>query len=198
MNYISLIITAVLVALFTSCATITSQNKGGVIDTSAEDNLGGTGTSSGDIKSIAERMSRSIMSVNWPREGVKASIAVLPVENQTRFLVDPKLLQNKLVKDMVNFAQGRVIFLARDNEQEVLKERAKKRSGHYEQGTQGHLAGADYLLKGEMRSLSKSSREGVSDYIVYSFQLIDAETSTILWMDDYETKKVGSVGVVYQ
>jgi TolB-like protein len=181
------------------CETVTAQGKTKVIDTSADDDLGGTGTDSGDIRAMAERMAREIIGIEWPTKGVTPRIAVLPIYNPTRFRIDPKILQNKLTKDLVNFARGRVQFLARDDEAAVMAERAKKRSGMYDQGkATAAMAGADYLLKGEMRALSKATHEGVSDYIVYSFSLVDAETGAILWMGDYETKKVGSVGVIYQ
>lgn len=186
-------------AFLGGCSTTTSQGKTKIIDASSDDDLGGTGTESGDVRTMAERMAREISGIRWPREGAIPRIAVLPIENQTRFRVDPKLLQNKLVKDLLTFAGGRVQFLARDSEAAVMAERAKKRAGMYDSGnTTKAMAGADYLLKGEMRALSKASREGVSDYILYSFQLIDAESAAILWMGDYETKKVGNVGVIYQ
>lgn len=181
------------------CKYSTLPGKTKVLDASQDDNLGGTGTDSGDVKTMAERMAREIAGINWPKEGVTPRVAVLPLENQTRFRIDPKLLQNKLVKDLLNFSKGAVSYLARDSEQAVMTERAKKRAGIYDKGNQAAtMAGADYLLKGEMRSLSKASKEGVSDYIVYSFQLIDAESSVILWMGDYETKKMGETGVIYQ
>ncbi len=197
----ALLLMFLLPALFSlsACRLSTAQGNTKIIDTSADDNLGGNGTSSGDVKAMAERMAREIAGINWPRQGELPRIAVLPIENQTRFRIDPKLLQNKLVKDLVGFAGGKVMFLARDSENAVMAERAKKRAGYYDQGRQTKaLAGADYLLKGEMRALSKSTREGTSDYLLYSFTLIDAESGGILWAGDFETKKVGDVGVIYQ
>lgn len=182
------------------CATVTAQSgQTKIVDPGAEDNLGGTGTSSNDVRAMAESMARDIVGINWPKTGAEIQIAILPLENHTRFRIDPKLLQNRLVRDLVKYAQGRVGFLARDSEQAVMAERSKKRSGLYSSGEKAQaMSGADYLLKGEMRALSKSSREGVSDYIIYSFTLINSEKGTILWSNDYETKKEGTVGVVYQ
>lgn len=198
-NYICLMILMIFSLSFNGCLISTAQGKTKVLDPSIDDNLGGTGTESGDIKAMAERMAREIVGIEWSNTNIKARISVLPLNNQTRFRIDPKLLQNKLVKDLVNFARGRVIFLARDTEMEVMNERAKKRAGIYDQGKSTKaMAGADYLLKGEMRSLSKASQDGVSDYILYSFSLIDAESGAILWMGDFETKKQGTTGVIYQ
>lgn len=181
------------------CKYSTLPGKTKILESSQDDNLGGTGTDSSDVKAMAERMAREIAGINWPKAGVTPRVALLPLDNQTRFRIDPKLLQNKLVKDLINFSKGQVSYLARDSEQAVMAERSKKRAGMYDSGKQtAAMAGADYLLKGEMRSLSKATKEGVSDYIVYSFQLIDAESGVILWMGDYETKKMGQTGVIYQ
>lgn len=181
-----------------SCGYRTAQGKTKVLDASAQDALGGTGTSSADIRAIADRMARAVAGLEVAGAQLPR-INVLPIRNPTRFRVDPGVLRNKLIKELVHRTMGKWVFVARDSEQDVMQERAKKRAGLYDAGkTSKTLLGADYLLKGEMRALSKASREGVSDYIVYSFQLIDAETTQIVWMDDYETKKQSSVGVMYQ
>jgi hypothetical protein len=126
-----------------------SAPKTRVLDPDADDNLGGTGTESGDVRTLAERISRSLLGVNWPDQGAVPRIAVLPLDNQSRFRVDPVLIQNKLVKELVNSAAGRIEFLARDSEQAVLEERAKKRMGMYDEGNSTvAMAGADYLLRG--------------------------------------------------
>ncbi|MDA0713362.1 MAG: hypothetical protein O2897_05195 [bacterium] len=198
-NYFALLVLVIFGLELTGCQISTAQGKTKILDPSVDDTLGGTGTESGDVRAMAERMAREIVGIEWSETNVKARISVLPLNNQTRFRIDPKLLQNKLVKDLVNFARGKVIFLARDTEIEVMNERSRKRAGIYDQGKSSKaMAGADYLLKGEMRSLSKASHDGVSDYILYSFSLIDAESGAILWMGDFETKKQGTTGVIYQ
>ena len=203
-SFVSLLSVALTAAVVASAAGATAcgtaaQTKTRVLDPDADDNLGGTGTDSGDVRTIAERISRSLIGINWPKAGEVPQIAVLPLDNQSRFRIDPVLIQNKLVKELVNKSAGRLSFLARDSEAAVLEERAKKRGGLYDAGnTTAAMAGADYLLRGEMRSLTKSAGDVTSDYIVYSFKLVNAETGAILWMDDYETKKAAETGVVYQ
>lgn len=203
-SFVSLLSVALTAAVVASVAGATAcgtpaQTKTRILDPDADDNLGGTGTDSGDVRTIAERISRSLIGINWPRAGEIPQIAVLPLDNQSRFRIDPVLIQNKLVKELVNKSAGRLSFLARDSEAAVLEERAKKRGGLYDAGnTTEAMAGADYLLRGEMRSLTKSAGDVTSDYIVYSFKLVNAETGAILWMDDYETKKAAETGVVYQ
>jgi len=58
---------------------------------------------------------------------------------------------------------------------------------------------ADFLLTGEISSLSKATAGGVrSDYIIMSFQLVDPDTNEVLWEDAYETKKKSSASVLYR
>ena len=193
------VLAAVVLLCTTACSYRTAQGKTKVLDASTQDTLGGTGTSSADIRVMADRMARAVSAIQVPEGSAQPRINLLPIANRTRFRMDAGVLRNKLMKELVNRTQGKFVFMARDSEQEVLQERAKKREGLYDAlSTNQTLLGADYLLKGEMRALSKASGQGVSDYIVYSFSLINAETTQIVWMDDYETKKQSSVGVVYQ
>ncbi len=184
----------------TACRHTTEESSSQtVLDPDANDGLGGTGTESQDIRSISERMAREIVGIRWPEGSAVPRIAVLPLTNNTRFRVDPQIIQNKLTTNLVKYAAGSLQFIARSSEQAVLEERAKKRSGLYDSGSQTEaLAGADYFLKGEMRALSKGASEGVSDYILYTFQLINAENGIMMWAGDYETKKSADTDVVYQ
>ena len=61
------------------------------------------------------------------------------------------------------------------------------------------LAGACYILTGELRALSKAAAGGDrSDYVVMSFQLVEPKSNTIIWEDAYESKKSSKVGVIYK
>ena len=58
--------------------------------------------------------------------------------------------------------------------------------------------GADFFLTGKLEGMTTRTRKGVSDYILYSFQLIDARTSDILWEDSAEVKKQGLEDAAYR
>ena len=60
------------------------------------------------------------------------------------------------------------------------------------------ILGADYLLTGRINSLSKRYEGDRADYFQLGFTLIDAEDATIVWSNQYEFKKVGDAGVIYQ
>ena len=58
--------------------------------------------------------------------------------------------------------------------------------------------GADYILTGRLQSISARGPRGNSDYILYSFQLLDTRTTRIVWEDFAEIKKEGLDDVVYR
>jgi PBP1b-binding outer membrane lipoprotein LpoB len=95
-------------------------------------------------------------------------------------------------------ATGKVRFLARDRLEDILKEREAKRKNLVTASKEGDLYGVDFYLTGELTGLSKAVSNNRSDYILMAFQLIDAETSDIIWEDSYEIKRVGESGVAYQ
>jgi hypothetical protein len=160
-----------LLFVFSSCVSVTKQSKSGqILDASQEDNLGGTGTSSADIRSMAERMAREIASLEWPNG---TFIALTTIDNQTRFPFNPNIIKDRLLTDLVMLsAGGKVRFTE-------------------------NIAQAQVILSARITALSRGSAAGVSDYLLYSFKLVDKDGS-VIWMGAYETKKQGSTGVMYR
>lgn len=159
---------------FFNCASVTKQSKDRVIlDASQESAVEGTGTSSADIRSMAERMAREISGISFPKEQPTIRIALMEIDNQTRFPLNPNVIKDRLLTDLVEFSQGTKLQFTENP------------------------TGASYLLSARITALSKGSSEGVSDYLLYSFRLTD-KADTVVWMKAYETKKQGSVGVMYR
>lgn len=157
-----------------SCASVTKQSKKNMIlDASQESAVEGTGTSSADIRSMAERMAFEIKGIVWPKNMDTIRIALVGVDNQTRFALNPHIIQDRLLTDLVELSAGTALKFS-ENPQ-----------------------GADYRLTTRITALSKGSSAGVSDYLLYSFKLLD-KTDTVIWAKAYETKKQGSVGVMYR
>ncbi|OPZ23563.1 MAG: hypothetical protein BWZ03_00465 [bacterium ADurb.BinA186] len=163
-----------IIFILNGCSSVTKQSrKTTIMDVSQEDTLGGTGTSSADIRSMAERMAREISGIEWPHDFNKVRVALTTIDNQTRFPINPNIIKDRLLADLVEFSMGtKLQFTENAN-------------------------GADYFLSARLTALSKGSSEGVSDYLLYSFKLID-KADTVVWMKAYETKKQGSVGVMYR
>jgi PBP1b-binding outer membrane lipoprotein LpoB len=49
-----------------------------------------------------------------------------------------------------------------------------------------------------LSGLSTRTSKGTSDYILYTFQLVDARTSDIIWEDSAEIKKQGLEDAAYR
>jgi hypothetical protein len=58
--------------------------------------------------------------------------------------------------------------------------------------------GADFLLTGRLEGLTTKTAAGTSDYLLYTFQLVDARTSDIIWEDKAEIKKQGLEDAAYR
>jgi hypothetical protein len=94
-----------------------------------------------------------------------------------------------------------VYFLARDRMETLERERALKQSGQVTASADPNAVefrGADYFLTGKLGGLTGRTSQGTSDYVLYSFQLIDARTSDIVWEDSYEVKKQGLEDAAYR
>ena len=77
----------------------------------------------------------------------------------------------------------------------------QKRNGAFNSSSDPHrqeFNGADFFLTGKLQGLTTRTEAGVSDYVLYSFQLIDARTTEILWEDAAEIKKQGLEDAAYR
>ncbi|HTI72342.1 MAG TPA: penicillin-binding protein activator LpoB, partial [Candidatus Limnocylindria bacterium] len=98
-------------------------------------------------------------------------------------------------------AAGKVIFLARERMAALEKERQLKQSGQVTSSSDPNVVefkGADFFLTGKLEGMSTRTSKGVSDYILYSFQLIDVRTSDIIWEGSAEVKKQGLEDAAYR
>lgn len=163
------------------------------------DDLGGTGIDAQDVRTVSQQMARDLVAseiaATWE---TKPIIAVLPTRNETRFRIDTDILTLQMRNNLIKGAWGKMTFVARDRMTAVQAEREAKRTGEVSSSGEKMVSGADYFLTANLKSISKSQKGKVVDYIYYSFELIDAESSNIVWANDYDTKKGGERGVLYR
>ena len=191
---IQLILTA---ALLCACAPKTTQTT--YVDPDAYGAVEGTGIEARDVRAVTRDMASEILaSPALAQFGGVPRIAVLPVKNRSRFLVDQEIFTTLITDQVINNAAGRMAVLNRDIVDQIVAEREMKRNGEVDSAELKALAGADYFLEGEIRSLSASTADAQSDYVVIRFQMTDAETGIVVWSNSYEMKKEGSWGVMYQ
>lgn len=160
------------------------------------DDFDSTETSSKDLDAVAQQMSRSILQLRQVQNSqTPPRIAFADVANETNEIINENLFIEKMRTLLLKNAQGGLVFLDRELSQEIFNERGMKQSGTYSGQTNAQVAGADYFLTGKLSSIDKVSGKKRSTYTRYAFRLTDANTSIIIWEDDYEVKKVGSAGV---
>ena len=159
----------------------------------------GTGIEARDVRAVSAQMASELLASAAVQQfqGVPR-VAVLPVKNRSRFLIDQEIFTTLITDQIIQNAAGSLAILNRDIVDQIMAERELKRQGAVDASQLRHLAGADFFLEGEVRSLSASDAAAQSDYVVIRFQLTDAETGIVSWSNAYEMKKEGSWGVMYQ
>ena len=195
-----------LAGLLAGCASSGVRNPSGVGVTQMRPDeqgfVAGTGMESQDLVSVTEKMARGILDAPPVKGALIAPIVVLdPVENETRFPINKDMFLTRIRVLLNSKAAGKVQFLARDRMAALEKERALKQSGQVTTTSDPQrveFKGADYFLTGKLSGLTTRTGAGTSDYILYSFQLIDARTSAIVWEDFAEVKKQGLEDATYR
>lgn len=160
-----------------ACAPLlTDQGPTVQLDPDVDDQLGGTGVESGDVRGASEQIARALAGMR--HQHAHPRIAVAPVQNLSRFRIDGGLLKNRLTHELVQRARGRFELIPLDDDTPSTA--------------------ADYLLKTELRSLTKDNGAATSDYLQYAFMLERPTDGAVLWSGMFETKRKSSVDVIYQ
>jgi hypothetical protein len=199
-------VAALLLAFLAGCTSSGVQNpKGvGVTEMKADERgfVVGTGIESQDIVTVADKMARGMMALPQISQATTPPYVVLdPVINETRFPINKDIFLTRMMTQMTSRSGGKVIFLARERMEALQKERDLKRQGQVTATTDPNVQefkGADYFLTGKLQGLSTRTSKGTSDYVLYSFQMIDARTSAIVWAGDHEIKRQGLEDAVYR
>lgn len=192
---------AVLVAAIALAVLGGCRKKAKYVDPDAESRVEGTGIEARDVRAVSAQMTSDLLAspVFGAPGGPAPRMAVLPVENRSRFLIDAEILTTLITDEIISGAAGRIAVVNRDLVEEIVKERQMKARGEVsDDGKLQALAGVDWFLEGSVESLSASTNNAQTDYVVIRFQLTNAESGVISWSDRYEMKKEGSWGVMYQ
>jgi penicillin-binding protein activator len=199
-------VTVLTAALLTGCASSGVKNPSGVPVTEMKADergfVAGTGIESQDLVTVADKMARGMLALPAIASATAPPYIVLdPVINETRFPINKDIFLTRIQTQLTSKSGGKLIFLARERMNTLLKERDMKRTGEVTATTDPKVQefkGADYFLTGKLQGLSTKTAAGTSDYILYTFELIDARTSAIVWADNHEIKKQGLEDAVYR
>jgi hypothetical protein len=196
----------VLVLLAAGCASSGVKNPSGigVTEMQADEKgfVAGTGIESQDLVLVTDKMARGILAVPQVAGAAKPPVVLLdPVVNDTRFPINKDLFLSRIRVLLNSKSAGKVQFVARDRLAALDEEKGRKQSGAVTSSSDAGVVeykGGDYLLTGKLQGLSTRTSKGTSDYILYTFELIDARTSVIVWEDFAEVKKQGLEDASYR
>ncbi len=197
---------SVLVATLAGCASSGVKNPSGigVTEMRADEKgfVAGTGVESQDLVAVTDKMARSILDTPQVRNANHPPVVVLdPVMNETRFPINKDMFLTRIQVLLNSKCEKKVQFLARDRMAALERERDLKRSGQVTSSSDPNVVefkGGDLFLTGKLQSLTTRNSRGISDYILYSFELVDARTSAIVWQDFAEIKKQGLEDAAYR
>jgi hypothetical protein len=154
-----------------------------------------------DLRAMARKMASAIIEL----PAIAGSpdpvyIAFHSIENRTLTAdFDSYNLLSKIRQDLIEFSEGKLLFLDKKVTNAILAERDAKRSGSVTSSELENLPGLDYFLTGHAYAMRKTGPRGkMQGYHRYSFRLTDSETSVIVWEKDYEFKKYGRRGTAYR
>src|SRR5688572_23836106 len=194
-------------AIFVSgCASTGVRNPSGVPVTEMKADergfVAGTGIESQDIVTVADKMARGIMSVPEiaNAKGVPR-VVLLPVKNETRFPINKDIFNQEIMSLLNQRSNGKVRFLARDRMADLERERELKLTGQVTSSTDPTVTqfkGADFMLTGKLMGQTTRTSAGTSDYVLYTFELIDPNTSDIIWQGRHNIKKQGLEDAAYR
>lgn len=202
---LSLLALPVLIGL-AGCASHGVKNPSGVpvtqMDADEQGFVAGTGVESQDLVAVTDKMVQSILAIPEIANAQGTPRVVLdPVVNDTRFPINKEIFLTRIQAMLNSKAAGKVRFLARDRMNTLQREQELKRTGQVTANSDPNLVefkGADYFLTGKLQSLTTRTQAGVSDYVLYTFELIDARSSDIVWQDLAEIKKQGLEDAAYR
>jgi len=206
MKTIQVIASVLLVAVVAGCASKGVKNPSGTgVTVMRADETGfvaGTGIESQDLVAVTDKIARNILNVpEIAQAAVLPRIILNPVVNDTRFPINKDIFLERLQAELISKAGAKVRFLARDRMAAIEHERQLKRDGQVLSSSDpkvNEFKGGDYMLTGKLSGLTTRTSKGTSDYILYTFELIDLRTTEIVFKDSMEVKKQGQEDAAYR
>jgi PBP1b-binding outer membrane lipoprotein LpoB len=159
-----------LISLFVLTLVTGCTKKAKYIDPDASSKVEGTGIESRDIRAVTDQMAQELIASGpiTKFEGTPR-IAVMPVDNRSRFLIDQDIFTTLITDQLIQGSGGSLAIVNRDLIDQIVDERERKRDGHVDAQGFKALAGVEFFLEGEIRSLSASTNCVQIDYVIVRF-----------------------------
>ncbi|HSV29464.1 MAG TPA: penicillin-binding protein activator LpoB [Candidatus Omnitrophota bacterium] len=191
-----------------ACQTV--QNQAGTPttyqDPASMGAVRGVGIESQDIVSMTDQMMRDMLTEPRLANASPPPNVILDAEyfiNESASRLNRNSITDRLRVGLQRAAQGRMQFVGRHYANMVQSERNLKRKGVVDKGknpTAEAQKGGDYRLGGRITSLdARDSKTGLTQrYHQITFEMIDLETSEIVWSGIYEFAKAAADDIIYR
>jgi len=168
--------------------------------------VAGVGIEAQDIINMTDRMMRDMLASSVLAGAKTAPRVIIDSEyfrNESASRLNTNSITDRLRVSLNRSAEGRMVFVGRQFSDMVARERELKRAGAVDQGTTPLTRaqqGGDYRLGGRITSLdARSPATGqMSRYNQITFEMVDLETSQIVWSGIYEFLKTAQDDVIYR
>ncbi|MCG5495842.1 penicillin-binding protein activator LpoB [Ectothiorhodospira variabilis] len=124
------------------------------------------------------------------------------LRNESSSRINRNIITDRLRVELNRAANGRIVFVGRHYSDMVAEERRLKRENEVSHGSgQSALpSGADYRLGGRITSIDAvdASQGKVSRYHQFIFEMVDLETSNIVWTGMYDYRRSAQDDIIYR
>lgn len=204
----TLVVLSVAAMLLAGCQTV--NNAAGTPTTYQDPGTVGTvrgvGIESQDIISMTDQMMRDMLAEPRLANAGQTPNIIIDAEyfyNESSSRLNKNSITDRLRVSLNRAAQGRMQFVGRHYADMVQKERNIKQAGVVDRGTLPSAKaqkGGDYRLGGRITSLdARDPRTGMmSRYNQIVFEMVDLESSEIVWSGIYEFAKTAQDDIIYR
>jgi len=195
--------------MITGCASGVSNTRGVQtvqFDPGTKGPVQGVGIEGQDIVAMADQMVRDMLANPLLAGRQPAPRVIIDAEyfrNESAQRINTNIVLDNLRVNLQRAANGRIRFVSRESMDMVAGERDLKRDGVTDQGTLAMTRaqlGADFRLRGRITSTEQiQTRQGlIQRYNQVIFEMIDLETSEIVWTGMYNFARAGADDVIYR
>ena len=181
---------------FFACSTASDAVLVKEVAVTDSGNFSGLGVESKDIDRISKEMVRDLFAADFYKNATATPIIILEGEyfiNESSNIINTNLLADKMRVQLVREGKGSFNFVSRRNLNLLIKEAETS-------GKDINIIEADYRMIARISSIHNvSNKTGLkSSYFQFAFELLNLETSSLVWANIYNFKKVGSDDTIYR
>ncbi|HUV50091.1 MAG TPA: penicillin-binding protein activator LpoB [Anaerolineae bacterium] len=198
-----------LAIFFSGCATA-PRHAGGTaahyVDPGQQSEVSGVGIESQDIINMTDKMMSDILATPLffqTKTHPKVIIDAEYFKNESSTRINKNMITDRLRTELNRAARGKMIFIGREYLNMMLKELQLKQLGVINEGestSEPKAYGGDFRLGGRISTMdSVDPKTGsFARYHQILFEMIDLNTSEIVWSGSYNFKKVGQEDIIYR